>query len=412
MDGPGSRAVAPGAVGGRGSRAVAQGAAVVPVLCAVGVLVVGQLYTVLPVLPDLAHSWSTTTAAAGWATTSFGLGYAAGFLLSGPLSDRFGRRRVIVAGLLLTALATAAVALAPGLVTGCAARTAQGLAAAAFAPAAFAYLAERVEPSWQAVAVTWLTSSFLAAGVLGQVFSQSVAGAWGWRAVFLVCAVAMVGAAALTRAVLLPDRSPAAVSAPDAYRAMGRLLTRRSTALLLLAALTPLGGFVAVYTALQTTGPAALADRPDAMLLLRAGALPAMLLVPLVTPLLARLPAERRVVGALSLAGAVSGVTALLASEGDGPDPLVLGLLLAVFVFAVAVTAPALVEAVGSRAGPARGAAVALYTFALFTGASLGPPLATAVADDFATAAVVVAGVLCAGAATAALAVSRRYADR
>ncbi|MFI6288522.1 MFS transporter [Streptomyces sp. NPDC051018] len=386
--------------GGAGTGAASFGKSV-PALCAVGILVVGQLYTMLPVLDDLAGSWSTTTSAAGWATTAFGFGYAAGFLLSGPLSDRFGRRRVIVAGLLLTALATVAVTMAPGLVTGCAVRAVQGLAAAAFAPAAFAYIAERVEPARRVAAMTWLTSSFLSAGVLGQIFSQSVAEAWNWQAVFLICAMAMVGGAVLLHLVLLPDRSTAAASAMDAYRAMGRLLTKPSLILFLLATVTLLCGFVALYTALQVMGPPSLTGRPDAMLLLRAGSLPAMVLIPLLTPFLVRLPAAHRVVGALLLAGTVSGATALLGS-GDGLGPLVLGALLFVFVLGVAVTAPALVEAIGSQAGPARGAAVALYTFALFAGASLGPLLATSSGDGFATVSAVIAGVLCAGAALAA----------
>ncbi|WP_343949819.1 MFS transporter [Nonomuraea longicatena] len=365
-------------------------------LCAVGILVVGQLYTVLPLLDDLSGAWSTTTSAAGWATTAFGFGYAAGFLFSGPLSDRFGRRRIIVAGLLLTALATVTVTMAPSLAVGCAVRAAQGLAAATFAPAAFAYVSERLEPGRRVAAMTWLTSSFLAAGVLGQVYAQFVAGFWNWQAVFLICAVAMVGGAALLHTVLLPDRSTAAASALDAYRAMGRLLTDSSLVLFLLATVTLLGGFVAVYTALQVMGPASLTDRPDAMLLLRAGSLPAMVLVPLLTPFLVRVPAAHRVVGALLLAGTA---TALLA-VADGP--VTHGVLLFVFVFGVALTAPALVEAIGSRAGPARGAAVALYTFALFTGASLGPLLATSAGDGFAAVAAVIAGVLCAGAALAA----------
>ncbi|GLF99336.1 MFS transporter [Streptomyces yaizuensis] len=395
---PTSSGAGTGAAAGEGNASFGTS---VPALCAVGILIVGQLYTVLPVLDDLAGSWSTSTSAAGWATTAFGFGYAAGFLFSGPLSDRFGRRRLIVTGLLITALATVAVTLAPNLVVGCAIRAVQGLAAATFAPAAFAYIAERVEPARRVAAMTWLTSSFLSAGVLGQVFSQSVAEAWNWQTVFLICAAAMVGGAVLLRTVLLPDRDTATTSALDAYRAMGRLLTKPSLVLFLLATLTLLCGFVAAYTALQLMGPGSLSERPDAMLLLRASSLPAMVLVPLVTPFLVRLPAARRVVGALLLAGAVSGATALLAA-GDGLGLVTLGALMFVFVFGIAVTAPALVEAIGSQAGAARGAAVALYTFTLFVGASLGPLLATSAGDSFATVSAVIAGVLCAGAALAA----------
>lgn len=372
----------------------------VPALCAVGVLVVGQLCTVLPVLGLLAGSWSTTAAAAGWTTTAFGCGYAAGFLFWGPLSDHFGRRKLIVLGLFLTALTTAAVAAAPSLAAGCTIRVVQGLSAATFAPPAFAYIAERIEPARRVAAMTWLTSSFLSAGVLGQVYAQSMSDAAGWRTVFLTCAAAMIGGALLLRGVLDEDGVSATSSASDAYRAMGRLLTKPPLVLLLLSTVTLLCGFVAVYTGLQVAGPAQLTGNPDTMLLLRAGSLPAMVLVPLVTPYLARVPAVRRVVGALLLAAVVSAASATLA-RGDGIGVVPLGALLFVFVFGIAVTAPALVEAIGAQAGPARGAAVALYTFALFAGASAGPQLATA-AGSYATVFAAIAGVLCLGALLAA----------
>lgn len=376
----------------------------VPALCAAGVLVVGQLYTVLPVLDELAGSWSTTPSRAGWATTAFGLGYAAGILLSGPLSDRFGRRRLIVGALALTALTTIAVAMTTGLAAGCALRALQGLTAAGFAPAALAHLAERIEPARRLTAMAWLTSSFLAAGVLGQIFSRAVAGIWNWRAVFLLSAVALAAGAVLLRRLLGPDDGPAARSAPAAYRAMGRQFTRPSLVLFLCAAATPLAGFVALSTALRGVG------QPDTTPLLWAAALPAVALVPVAAPLLARVPAAHRVAGALLSAGTASGATALLAT-GGGPDPVALGALILVFTLGIAVAAPALVEVIGSAADPAaRGAAVALYTFSLFTGASLGPHLAASVGGGLPAVAAVTGGVLYAGAALAAT--GRRSRDR
>ncbi|SDP02662.1 Predicted arabinose efflux permease, MFS family [Actinopolyspora xinjiangensis] len=371
-------------------------------LCAVGLLVVGQLYTVLPLLGLFADSWSTTTAAAGLTATVFGFGYATGFLFSGPLSDRFGRRRLIVTGLTLTAAATAATALAPNLVTGCAVRAVQGLCAATFAPAAFAYIAERIAPTRRATAMTWLTSSFLAAGVLGQVLAQSLAAVVGWRGVFTTGAIALAAGAVALRFVLGPDRTSTGGSTLDAYRAMGRLLTNPAVTLLLLATLTLLGGFVALYTGLQVAGPPDISGNAGTLLALRASALPAMLLVPLFTTRLSKLPAAQRVGSALLFAGLISGLTALFGRGGD-IGVLALGALLFVFVFGIAVAAPALVEAIGSLAGPARGAAVALYTFVLFVGASLGPQLAALLDNSFSTVATGVAVLLIGGAAAATL---------
>ncbi|WP_222946967.1 MFS transporter [Streptomyces sp. TRM49041] len=371
-------------------------------LCAVGLLVVSQLFTVLPVLLPLAESWGTTPSAAGWTATAFGCGYASGFLFSGPLSDRFGRRLVMTVGLALTAAATAAVAAAPSLLAGCAIRAVQGLCAAAFAPSAFAYIAERIEPTRRLAAMTWLTSSFFTASVLGQVYAQFVADVAGWEPVFLGCAAALAGAVLLLRGVLEGDRARPTTSVGDAFRAMGRLLTVPSLVLHLLATVSVLCGFVALFTGLQVVGVPAAGAGSGTLSALRAAMLPAMVLVPLCARWLVRLSAAARVIGGQLLAGVMAGVMALLTLDGE-IGVIGLGVLLFVFVFAVGVTAPGLVESVSAQAGPARGAAVALYTFVLFLGASAGPRLAVAANGSFAVVCVAVAVVYAAGALFAAL---------
>ncbi|MFD6103908.1 MFS transporter [Nocardia salmonicida] len=181
-------------------------ASTVATICAVGILVVGQLYVVLPVLGDMAAEWGTSRAAATWTTTAFGLAYGAGFLITGPLSDRWGRRPVIVGGLAATALSTLVVIAAPSLGAGLATRVVQGLTASFFAPAAFAYLAERIAPERRVFALTCLTSSFLGAGVIAQVFAQLVDDAFGWQAVFVVGAAQESGEVA-------PERDPVMTAA-------------------------------------------------------------------------------------------------------------------------------------------------------------------------------------------------------
>lgn len=345
-------------------------------LCLAGVLVVSQLYAVIPLLGEIARSWSTTPSAAGWTVTTFGLGYAVGFLVFGPLADRFDRRGLLVAGLAATAATTAVVAFTSTLAWGSAARALQGLTAATFAPAAFAYVAQHLHPSRRIVSISWLTSFFIASAVLGQLLSQVLAAFGGWRAVFAVSAAGLAGCAVLLAVVLRRDHTTSATSAGAAYRAMARLVTKPVVLLLLGATATVLSTFVAGYSALQLAGPDGLTGDNGALLGLRASALPAMLVVPLAAPLLVRLAPARRVGAALLLAAAVTMSIAMFA-RGD-ISVAVLGVLLFPFAFAVAVAAPALIEALGSLAGGARGAAVALYTFTLFVGASLGPLLAGA----------------------------------
>src|SRR6201995_3398085 len=135
------RPLAPARGGTRCSRRVSAGGVVpfgrtVTALCLVGVAVVGQLYTALPLLGRFSRSWSTTAGSAGWTVTAFSLGYAFGFLVSGPVSDRVGRRRVLLPGPIATAVAPALCAGAPNEPAGITLRALQGMCAASFAPPA------------------------------------------------------------------------------------------------------------------------------------------------------------------------------------------------------------------------------------------------------------------------------------
>src|SRR5699024_5204318 len=80
-----------------------------------GLLVVGQLSTVILLYPFMAADWGNEPGTAAWTATAFAVAYATGFLLVGPAADRFGPRRTIVVGLTATAMITAAVPLASSL---------------------------------------------------------------------------------------------------------------------------------------------------------------------------------------------------------------------------------------------------------------------------------------------------------
>jgi len=62
----------------------------------------------VPALPEVARALGAPVAAAQFTLTTYFIGLAAGQLLWGPLSDRFGRKPVLLAGL-LTMLAASLV---------------------------------------------------------------------------------------------------------------------------------------------------------------------------------------------------------------------------------------------------------------------------------------------------------------
>ncbi|WP_433423847.1 MFS transporter [Microtetraspora malaysiensis] len=367
-----------------------------------GLLATGHLYGVIPLIGAMSSQWGASPVTLTWLVSAFGFGYAGGFLVFGPLSDRYGRRRVITSGMAATALATAAVALSTGVGAAVALRFAEGVATAAFAPVAFAYVAERVEPRRRGVTMTSVTSAFLASAVIGQLAAKALADLAGWRAVFLAGGAAFAVMALVLARVMLPDAPGGAVANP--YAAVPALLRDPRLVLVYTATLVILGAFVAVYTALQLDGPAEIAGDPAALLALRSTALPAFVVIPFVTPRLAVIAPARRAGLALMLAAVSAAAVAVT-------DPGLVGLavLLAVFAFAIGVAAPSVIETVGGLAGRARGTAVSLFTFVLFVGASLGPQAASALAaHGFTVLVAAVAAALVAGAALILLAAAVR----
>ena len=85
----------------------------------------------LPALPQLADDLATSASAAQLSITACLVGLALGQLVAGPLSDRLGRRRPLMVGLLAYLFASIACALAPSVEVLVALRLIQGLAGAA-----------------------------------------------------------------------------------------------------------------------------------------------------------------------------------------------------------------------------------------------------------------------------------------
>ncbi len=85
----------------------------------------------LPSVPDIARVFGTTTAGAQATLSAFLFGFAAGQLFYGPLSDRMGRKPVLLAGLALFILATMACAAAISIDMLIGARFVQALGASA-----------------------------------------------------------------------------------------------------------------------------------------------------------------------------------------------------------------------------------------------------------------------------------------
>src|SRR6478736_3100357 len=82
----------------------------------------------LPALPALTAELGAVTSVAQLTVTACLIGLAAGQLIAGPVSDRFGRRGILLAGIVAYILTSALCAISPTIELLIAARFVQGLA--------------------------------------------------------------------------------------------------------------------------------------------------------------------------------------------------------------------------------------------------------------------------------------------
>ncbi len=142
------------------------------------------------IAPSLLKEWGLTKASLGPVLSAALFGLAAGALSSGPLSDRIGRKRVLVSSVLLFGVACAGSSFAGSLTQLTALRFVTGLGLGAAMPNAVTLMSEYCPDRMRAT----LTNAMFCGFPLGAAFGGFLA-AWmipqfGWRSVLLLGGVA------------------------------------------------------------------------------------------------------------------------------------------------------------------------------------------------------------------------------
>ncbi|MGY2894362.1 multidrug effflux MFS transporter [Deinococcus sp. UYEF24] len=140
----------------------------------------------LPAFPAMAAELHTPAASIQFTLTTFLLGLAAGQLFIGPLSDRLGRRSLLIAGTVLCALAGVACALTPSVEFLYLSRFLQGFGGAAGLVLSRAVLTDRSTGPATARLFSLLMLIGGVAPVIAPLLGGAVITALGWRGVFWV----------------------------------------------------------------------------------------------------------------------------------------------------------------------------------------------------------------------------------
>lgn len=140
----------------------------------------------LPALPAIAAELSPTAPnAAQLVVTSFVLGMGIGTLFAGPLSDAFGRKRIILLGSAVYALAALACYFAPTLEVLLAARVVQGIGAAAPRTVSIAMIRDLYSGRGMAKIMSFVMMVFTVIPALAPLMGQGIIAIADWHTIFL-----------------------------------------------------------------------------------------------------------------------------------------------------------------------------------------------------------------------------------
>ncbi|WP_071393951.1 MFS transporter [Bacillus tuaregi] len=337
-----------------------------------GLVVLCSLYVTIPLLPVFASTFSLSASQAAWAGSIFSIFFAAGCLFVGVLSDRYGRKNVMIVGLVCFSFVTFLVGLSNSYSSLLVLRALQGAAAATFSPVALTYVGMMYPQAKRVTTIGIISSGFLIAGIVGQLISSSIEQAFNWNAVFLILSIIYFITTILLIIILPNDEihhgNHDFLSVIKKFKipfTQKKLILCNSIAIMILLS------FVGMYTALGNFLSSHYSFNDQEIFYVRAAGIIGMLLSPFTGRFVQRFGMRK-----VLISGLVSSITGLLLM-GLIQQLWLMIVMSILFVCGIAVVVPSMLALVGQLSGNEKGIATSLYTFILFIGASIGPLLAT-----------------------------------
>ncbi len=174
------------------------------------------LHMVLPALPEMAAVFAIPEADIGFVVTAYLVGLAAAQLVIGPLSDRFGRRPVLISGIVLFLAMTALCMATPSAAWLFAGRTLQAFGGCAGTVLGRAVIRDTYPRSVAASSMGYLSVAVATGSMISPAIGAFVDAGTGWRGIFVV--LGLLGAIALAAtARFLPETNRMRLDRLDLY---------------------------------------------------------------------------------------------------------------------------------------------------------------------------------------------------
>ena len=190
---------------------------VLSAICAGVFLAAIDFYIVSVAVPDLLRDFSHSgIAEISWVFNGYTITFTAALLPAGGLADRFGRRRIFLAGVAVFTLSALACATAPTAAVLIGARLVQGLAGGTITPLALALILPLFPGGRRGYAIGLWSAVQSAAVAAGPSVGGILVSAIGWRAVFgLQVPIGLVALGGAARLLARDNQADVGSPAPD-----------------------------------------------------------------------------------------------------------------------------------------------------------------------------------------------------
>src|ERR1700688_1649914 len=186
-----------------------------------------SLYMLVPALPLLATTFGRDISIAQMTVSLYMVGIACSQIIMGPLSDRFGRRPVLLAGLGLMVLASAACIFAETLPQLIAARFLQALGGATGMVVSRAIIRDLYSRERVSSMISLVVAVMMIAQMLSPLTGGLLETAFGWRSIFyVITAASLIIAVAI--ALALPETRRVRAGGGNFRGDVGYLVTSRA----------------------------------------------------------------------------------------------------------------------------------------------------------------------------------------
>ncbi|MEE2897413.1 MAG: MFS transporter [Gemmatimonadota bacterium] len=156
-----------------------------------------QTMIISPILPQIGDDLGIADAVLGTLVTAYSLMVGLFAILSGPISDRIGRRKILLAGCGAMTLALAAHGLVDSYVSFLAVRVFAGMAGGILSGAAVSYIGDYFPYDRRGWATGWVMSGAAFGQIIGIPLGIVMAARWGFHSPFYLFAVTMAATLSL-----------------------------------------------------------------------------------------------------------------------------------------------------------------------------------------------------------------------